>query len=171
MSSFKKYLLGLIFAWVVGMMFNVIRVMAEDGAGEAEDLVIGLGVAGAVLFGLSAVVGFIIFLNLKKPFNEMFRKINLKVRYFYKIHHPLTIAALVLSGLHSIFIAQSGEGESGDFGIQSGWLALGLMIALTVTGILFSFVHGKKRNFLRYPHLTLMVLVVIYIIIHGISME
>ncbi len=146
----------------------VIRVVAEEDGGvgdggEIGDLATGFGIAGIVLFAFATLTGVVIFLNQRPPFQALFKKWKVKMKIFFKIHHPFTIAAIGTWVGHGLALIYGGVGELSSSGLNIAWVA----IVLLLSGLLFPTMKGaKKRKVMRYIHLFLMITIAILIIVH-----
>lgn len=146
--------------------------IADDGENESEigDLAEALGTAGIIFFILSTITGLIIFLNQRKPFTEFFKKMKLKIKYIFKIHHPLTIIAISCWLIHGIVIFLAGSEDFGNSAVLIGWAGVISLGLLGITGILFPRIKGA-RIYLRYIHLILMFFAAIFLIIHAVLVD
>ncbi len=164
-----------IFGYVVGIciIFLIkltVLVVAQDGGGTGDggdlgDVSEGLAIAGIVLYALSAVVGIAIFLSIRPHFIKFFKKMKLKMKTLIRIHHPLTIATILVWIGHGLPIISSST-EVSSTGLMIPWVT----ILLYTTGFLFPLMKGfTRRKILRYIHLSLMIIVAIFIGIHVAS--
>ncbi len=157
--------LGICFLILIGF---VVRVVAQEDGNENEvgdigDIASGFGIAGIVLFAFAVFTGLVIFLNQRPPFQALFKKWKVKMKIFFKIHHPFTIAAIGTWVGHGLSLIFGGVGELSSSGLNIAWLA----IVLLLSGLLFPAMKGaKKRKVTRYIHLFLMITIVILIIVH-----
>ncbi len=162
-TALKGSLLG--FFLLIFVSF-IVQVVAEDGNGGGDDigdLAEGSGIAGIVLFALATLTGLVIFLNQRPPFQALFKKWNVKMKFFFKIHHPLTIAAIGTWVGHGLALIFGGHSELAPDGLIIAWVG----IAMLVSGLLFPVMKGAtRRKVMRYIHLCLMILVAILVGVH-----
>jgi hypothetical protein len=158
------YLIGFL---ILTFLAFVIQVVAQDsdGAGGVDfsDLVGGFGIAGVVLFALATFTGLVIFLNQRPPFQALFKHWNVKMKIFFKIHHPLTIATIGTWVGHGLVLIFSGAPELSS----SGLVIVGVGIVMLLSGLLFPPMKGAaRRKVMRYFHLSLMIIIAILVVVH-----
>jgi hypothetical protein len=160
----KMFLFGFL---VLTFLMFVIQAVAQDdngtGGEDFGDLSEGFGIAGVVLFALATLTGLVIFLNQRPPFQALFKRWHVKMKIFFKIHHPLTIATIGTWVGHGLVMILSGESELAANGLIIAWVG----IPLLVTGLLFPAMKGPvRRKVMRYIHLSLMIIIAILIVVH-----
>jgi hypothetical protein len=163
-------LLGLIFNLSV---FFIFQVKADDGGGEGglEGLAPAMGILGFVLFGFSVGAGFIIFLNRFKGIREAFQRNHFPLKYIYKSHHYISSATLVILVIHLLIVWNAGYGLSGGFTCFMAYIGLGVLGLIALTGLLFRKVQGIPKDILRGIHLTLMVIIAVFLGTHVMTFE
>ena len=158
-------ILGIIFSI---MLFFISTVKAEDGGEfEAEGLAAALGITGFILFGFTIMAGFVIFLNRFEKVREGFRKNHFELKYFYKGHHYISLATFSVLIIHLIYVLYGGYGATEDFVCLIAYYTLIALGLIAITGFLFRKVQGVKKDVLRGIHLTLMIIIAIFLGIHA----
>ena len=157
------------FLSIFGLIFNILlffifTVKAEDG--EAEGLAAALGITGFILFGFTIMAGSVIFLNRFKKVREAFQKAQFPLKYFYKGHHYISLATIVVLVIHLIIVLTGGYGTTEDFICLIAYYALFVLGLIAISGFLFRKVQGVKKDILRGIHLALMITIAIFLEIH-----
>jgi hypothetical protein len=163
-----KYKLLSIFGLIFNiLLFFIFTVKADDGGEfEAEGLAATLGVAGFVLFGFAIMAGSVIFLNRFIKVRDAFQKVQFPLKFFYKGHHYISLATIVVLVIHLIFVLTGGYGATEDFICVIAYYALFTLGLIAISGFLFRKVQGLKKDVLRGIHLVLMIIIAIFLEIH-----
>ncbi len=156
-------------AWILVPALLLTRVAAQDGGelgGDIGDTLVGLGVAGGVLLGLSFMHGLFMFISQQKPVAAAFRKGNFKAFKVWKFHHLFTLPTLAVFIIHALVAFSNGyPGGTNSFVIFS-WSGTVLMGIASILGAFFRKARGKWRAALRVMHFSLIIAVIVTMAIH-----
>jgi len=162
-------LFGLIFNLTIFFIFQVKADAGRDS--ELEGLAPAMGILGFILFGFSLMAGFIIFLNRFKGIREAFQRNHFQLKYIYKSHHYASLATMAILVTHLFIVLNAGYGVLGGFTCFMAYIGLGVVGLIAFTGFLFRKVQGIPKDILRGIHLTLMVIIAIFLGIHTMAFE
>jgi hypothetical protein len=165
------------FLSILGLIFNIslffiFQVRADDGGGlELEGLAPAMGILGFVLFVFSVAAGFIIFLNRFKGIRTAYQRGHFELKWIYRSHHYVSLATLVVLAIHLLIVLNAGYGGSGGFSCFMAYIGLGVLGLIALTGLVFRKVQGIPKDILRGIHLTLMVIIAVFLGTHVMTFE